>query len=107
MNTGQRLGNDFGTALTKVVAASKAAQTAGEAPENSDDDLGTDDVDRKLKAGKLEALERTNRMASLEEAAANGAYVDAAEAAAEMGKIASPAIDRCKHLVASVSDKSK
>ncbi|WP_158811195.1 hypothetical protein [Beijerinckia sp. L45] len=81
-DVGQALGNGL---ATKLEAPARRVH------EDREEDLGdgaTDDVDRKLKLAKLEASERANRMAAIEEAAAQGLYTDTASSRSEMGKIA-------------------
>lgn len=95
VNLRRDIGQALGNGLTTKLAPGRPAATAHDAPDEGEDRYegwspeGTsDDVDRKLKLARLEAAERANRLAAVEEAASEGRYTDTAEARAEMGKIA-------------------
>ena len=85
-DVGQALGNGLGTRLATASTVVHEDDGAGEW------DGGTDDVDRKLKLSKLEASERANRMAALEEAEKTGLYTETAEVRSEMGRISGQVI---------------
>ncbi|MGU3539993.1 hypothetical protein [Methylobacterium sp. A54F] len=91
-DVGQALGNGLGTRLT--IPRSPVPSVGGGEDEDLDaggswsSDGASDDVDRKLKQAKLEAAERANRMAAVEEAASEGLYTETSAVRAEMGKIA-------------------
>ena len=89
-DVGQALGNGIGTRL----APSRPASAPDEGGDDADpldgwpaDGTG-DAIDRKLKAAKLEAVERVNRIEAVKEAASQGAYTDTGSVRSEMGKIA-------------------
>lgn len=86
-DVGQALGNGIATRL----APPRPAPVRDEDDEDGHGGWGSeppDDVDRKLKLNKLEAAERANRLAAIEEAASQGLYTETAAARMEMGKIA-------------------
>ena len=89
-DVGQALGNGLGTRLGPSASVDDGeAEPGGHDPyEGWSPDGNSDAVDRKLKLAKLEAAERANRIAAVEEAAGEGRYTDTGAARAEMGKIA-------------------
>ena len=84
------IGQALGNGATTKLAASRAAVRIHEDCDGGDptDPTTTDDLDRKLKANKLEAAERANRLAATEELALRGFYTETATARVELGKVA-------------------
>lgn len=79
---GQAFGNGLDTRLANPIARIL------EDDDDPIDPTSTDDVDRKIKLAKLEAVERANRLSAIEEDEKNGVYTETATVRAEMGKIA-------------------
>lgn len=89
-DVGQALGNGIGTRL----ASPRPGPSVAEGGDDEDPlegwpaDGSGDAIDRKLKAAKLEAAERVNRVEAVKEAASQGIYTETGSVRAEMGKIA-------------------
>lgn len=107
-DSGQAFGNGLGTRLDPTSRPApeprRAASTTVPDDEDADDALA-DPIDKQIKREKLEALQRTNRIAAADEAAKQGFYTAAAEARRQMTAVAAQVLRTFEGAIPDLADK--
>lgn len=103
-DSGQAFGNGLGTRLDPAPAFDPRRVSAAAEDEEGDDALA-DPLDKQIKREKLEALQRTNRIAAADEAAKQGFYTAAADARRQMTAVAAQVLRVFEGSIPEMADK--
>lgn len=103
IDSGQAFGNGLNTKLSRPEPS--RPPRSSEPADDPDADESQDPLDQQIKRERLEALQRTNRIAAAEEAAKQGFYTAAADARRQMTAVAAQVLRVFEGAIPEMADK--